>query len=357
MLSRPLSRILVLLLAAIALAGCRDSTGPDFQPLDPARTQADADAMRSAFDSPAINQFFVAAGYIDVGAAMHSAIASARHTVSTQGWITAEQQRAIANALGEMLLGHPGIAEAAVIPQELRGTTFVFDAGGLDYVPSERPGAPGNGVRYILYAVDGSFQIDPNSEVGYIDVEDLAPAGANTFGLRLTVVGGGTTWLEYVIEGSATETTGTVDVTGFVTNGTTRVEYITRVSVFQTEEDATFNIEFQYTVPARSFGVVGLMIGLGGESVGQVEIVVSSNRTQIRYLFQSGDSFTGTILVNGNLFANVTETPQGILVTGAGGNQLTEAEQEVLESLLLTAVEAVLWSFVLLTPVSWAIAF
>lgn len=353
---RTFSRSVIFAAAVATLAACNSSTGPRFNPFDPDRAQADAEAMITAFDSPTLEQFMAASGYIDVGAgAMNAAVRSARHTVAMGGRVTSEQQRALAVMLSDAVIGDPSIAAAAVVPQEVRGTTFVFDAQEQMYVSSERTGAPANGVRYVLYGLDGSWQINPADEVGYIELQDLAPAGANSFGVRLRVVSGSTTYLDYTIGGVASQSSATLDVTGFVTNGVTRVDYATHLALVHSQSGTSADVEWQFSVPSRQFSVLGAISNFGGSSIGQVELIINSNRSQVRYLFQSGETLNGSIYVNGSLFATVTETGESLVITGANGQQLTEAERDVLESLLFMGIESFFWSFVLLSPVGWAI--
>lgn len=61
---------------------------------------------------------------------------------------------------------------AAVIPAPLLGKTMEYSVGQGRYVVGERTGAPANGVRFVLYAVDPLTEdiVTPLVETGYVDL-------------------------------------------------------------------------------------------------------------------------------------------------------------------------------------------
>jgi hypothetical protein len=67
-----------------------------------------------------------------------------------------------------------GSAAEPVFPPELLGMTFEWSFGEGHYVPTERAGAPTNGIRFILYAIDplSRVPIDPLVETGHLDLTD-----------------------------------------------------------------------------------------------------------------------------------------------------------------------------------------
>src|SRR6184192_194917 len=77
-----------------------------------------------------------------------------------------------AGALREAFASQP--IAAAIFPDSARGKTFVWDTTSDRYVTSTAAGAPANGVRFLLYAVQ-PFAIVPArplSMIGYVDLTD-----------------------------------------------------------------------------------------------------------------------------------------------------------------------------------------
>ena len=66
----------------------------------------------------------------------------------------------------------------AVLPAEVLGKTFEYNSGTAQYEATERAGAPANGVRFILYAINPVTQVpvEPLTEAGYADVLDESTA-------------------------------------------------------------------------------------------------------------------------------------------------------------------------------------
>ncbi|UCC49825.1 MAG: hypothetical protein JSV41_06615, partial [Gemmatimonadota bacterium] len=94
-------------------------------------------------------------------------------------------------------------APRATIPPDLLGVTFVYDPGQSAYVPSERMGAPANGVRFILY--DNPSDLN---EIGYLDFIDGSNFGVQPWvidvSLEVFLTGVGTV-LDYTVTGTAFE--------------------------------------------------------------------------------------------------------------------------------------------------------
>jgi hypothetical protein len=53
---------------------------------------------------------------------------------------------------------------------DVAGTTFDFDFGSGAYVATGLTGAPANGVRFLLYPLDGSGNPQPGSSLGHLDL-------------------------------------------------------------------------------------------------------------------------------------------------------------------------------------------
>ena len=90
-------------------------------------------------------------------------------------------------------------ASTAAISAEVAGKTFEYN--GTGYVPTDRTGAPSNGVRFIIYAVNPVTMqpVTPLQEVGYVQLTDLS--GTTTQAARVVVVSDNITYLDYTVRG------------------------------------------------------------------------------------------------------------------------------------------------------------
>lgn len=215
-----LSRAAVIALAAAAGAACGkdDPSGPSTD-LDPTQTQA---ALEQA-----VNQYFTGnQGLMSLGT-FSSAIGQALPSVapvlidlapanpSVHDFVP--RIRASMSAVYERSGAQPGLM--AEIPPELYGTCFEYDPVS-GYVPSDCTGAPDDGVRFILY--DDISTLNP---IGYVDLVDksnldITPATVDiTFQVFLTGDPVDVEVVHYRISGSVSETGGTLNITGFLSDG------------------------------------------------------------------------------------------------------------------------------------------
>src|SRR5207237_9415094 len=105
------------------------------------------------------------------------------------------------------------------------GSTFVWDPTSNDYIASADSGAPATGQRFVLYAISQRTGLpsDPLVGIGYVDLTDRSAGDSSALGVALvgTPTGGpATTYASYTIAGPGA---GPTSLTGFVTDGTTRL--------------------------------------------------------------------------------------------------------------------------------------
>lgn len=235
------------LVLALMLAGCGDDNSV---PFNPEGTSEDLAAVSAGFDSPATESF----GFF--GAAMDGAFAApvlsrSLETVraGTSGTGMIDAARNLARSARAMT--HRGSAVAlAIIPAEYLGDTYTFNETTSEYELSDRTGAPANGVRFILYSVNpvtGQPTL-PLQEIGYADVLDESNAAADA--LRVLLVSEGTTYLNYGVSGTGNASSATVIVDGFVTNGTTQVNFDLSNTVSELS-NGTIALDYGLDVPSR----------------------------------------------------------------------------------------------------------
>jgi hypothetical protein len=321
---------------ALALAACgKDNTSPG--EFDPQGTSADMAAAQDAFVSGPTTSF--AAVGAEISAALGGAplvASAATRAMTTPSQISARYAKQMA-AL--MPTGGRGIqASMAAVPSAYLGVTFVWDENTNTYVESDLAGAPSNGVRFMLYAVDPVtlHVVEPAVEVGYVDIFDQSTASAVNF--RVKVVEGGVTYLDYAVVTSGSLSGGLVTVSGFATNGTTLANFTLKNTVSENSGQLVLSLDYDLNVPSRGVSlnwtatfanisdtetVVTLDLGISGPN-GQVRLVGTYGAT--------GGSFS--VKVNGDLFATVTISGGTQTVTGAGGQPLTAEEEATLHDIM-----------------------
>jgi hypothetical protein len=343
-MTRQSIRAALALCALTAIAcGTDRSTGPDGDVrLDAHRLTADVAATEQAMRPAVLTSFTALSAHFDLGVTMTAAMAGSRELLAARDDLTMTRSKQLALRTADLLMRAAASdvkpASPALRPGSL-GTTYVYDPGVQRYVAAPgRTGAPPNGVRFILYAVNPvTHEPIVSLEVGHADLIDEGAARPTGLGLRLIVVSEGTTYLDYrvAIDGSATA--GILAVSGFLTDGETRLVFDIAASGTAGPTGATMTVAFELGVPARAFSVAGRVEGAHSPSgdLGRVNLVVRSGQTKIE-LAVTGDDHTvnATILVNEKIFATVTGDHHNPVIRGAGGRELTAEEVEALQGIL-----------------------
>jgi hypothetical protein len=318
------------------LAACGDDNSGE--PFSAEGTSTDMNAVSASFDSPAMASLSWAAGGIDAvfGAPLVSSSVSAIKVGSHAG-LTASAQR-IARSVEGFNGGVARSVALAVIPAEVLGKTFEYNTGTDAYQVSERTGAPANGVRFIVYAVNPITQVpvEPLQEAGYADLLDQSTTSTNA--VRLQLVSEGVTYVDYGVSGSATATTGLAVVDGFVTNGTTKVDFNLKNSY---SDVANGTIGFDYSLDAPTLDVaLKYVIGITQVSTAaaladiDVRLTGPHGNVGVNGLLTEGvGELTAT--VNGNDFAVVTldDNSEVATITKPDGSALTAPEYAALAAI------------------------
>lgn len=235
---------------------------------------------------------------------------------------------------------HGLVASVPRLPFEVRGKTFVFDPALGRYVPdSMRAGAPPNGVRFVLYAVDSlSGRPVVEQEIGYAEITDEGDALANGVALRLRVVAGGLTHLDYFVRAEGGETSGALAAAGWITDGSTRLQFDVGVAVSSAAESVA--VRFAFGIPERGFAATGAMRNVGSDSggVGELGLAVQVGADLIEVNARGDRSAIDALFrVNGLLFARVLGDPASPAIRGEGGRELTSPEMQALGGIVAMA--------------------
>ena len=188
----------------------------------------------------------------------------------------------------------------------------------------------------------------PLIEVGYADIVTTASTTAAT--VRIVLVSGGVTYLDYTVGVTGSASQGTITVSGFVTNGDDRVNFD-----LDTHFDLTsgsIGVDYTLAVPTRG----GFRIDFEGESTeGGVTTSTLEARGPHGAVTISGTQTTASatfdVEVNGELFATITRSgSEPWAITGADGEPLTEAELQALAEVFAIFLQGFLFFGDLMTP-------
>ncbi len=324
----------VTLLAAVTvvLTGCGDS-GPDV-PFNPAGTSADIEAVNAAFGSSTFASFSSLSVLFDA-AYPTPLIASSAAAMDIRAHGPAGMRAAAirsAKRLAALLptAAHKSFsASSAAIPSEIAGKTYEYSGG--TYVPTDRTGAPANGVRFLLYAVDPvTFApVEPLVETGHVDITDLS--GTSTQAARVQVVSGTTPYLDYTVVANSA----TVTVIGFVTDGNHQANFNLRATL---NSAGTLTLVYGLDVPQRDVSIdLNLTASDLGAEGGTVDLIVSMSGPNGTVTMSGQFTSTGaalTVRTGGRVFATITATGGAEpVITGADGLPITDEDAAALQSI------------------------
>ena len=345
----------VTLLAALCLtlAGCGDS-GPDV-PFNPSGTSADIEAVNDAFGSSTFAEFSVLSVAFNAALSGSPLISSSVAALDVRAKnVSGMRAAAIRSAMRLASLLPAGTnknfsASSAGISAEIAGKTYEYSGGS--YIPTDRVGAPSNGVRFILYAVNPvTFQpVEPLVETGYVDITDLS--GSSTQAARVQVVSGGVTYLDYTV--TANSLTGRITVIGFVTDGTHQANLNLQTSV---TTSGTLTLSYSLQVPQRDVSI-NLSLSASGldPETGTIALNLSMSGPNGTVSMSGQFTATGgtlTVRTGGTEFATITMSGQAEpVITGADGLPLTDEDALALQGIFGLTSDAFIAFDGMLAPV------
>jgi hypothetical protein len=331
------------------LAACKDSQGPGSLS-DPAAVSAELASMDSAFAGPAFQSFAELAPLITPAAGG----ALARASVIVDG-STPELQREPAyvwgvrraNAWRQLVPQVAALSAGPIIPDPILGTSFEWDTASNAYVATSRAGAPTNGVRFYVYAINSITHqpVEPVTEVGYVDLMDESAGSTLKLHIQVKGTGGTPTYLDY----TATIVTGssrfTATVNGSLTNGLTGLndKTLTFTLTFDVTQTAvTAGASFDLNNPAVGVDVwERITVGQNGLNVTEDfrftrpgEMVRITGTVALQFT-QTGLLITGDVVVtvNGGIFARLHVSGETQQWTKWDNSPLTADELQALRDL------------------------
>jgi hypothetical protein len=353
-------RIAVLAVAALAL-GCGES-GPS-TPFDADGTSGDVGVVQGMFATESFASFSAVSGSIDHVVSGAVAGIGGVQAGAVPGGLIGGTER-LARQVARILPAEraPGLsASSAVIPPAALGKTYVYDVSAEDYVVSGDAGAPADGVRFILYAVDPLTQrpATPLNPTGHVDVVDRG--SGNTVTVEIIAVSGTTTFLDYTVTGTGSQSSASVRVFGFISNLTDRANFDLDTRVQASGGGGTVTIDYSVDVPSRQTSLdftLGATVGSSGSGQGNLSLKLqgSHGKVEINGDFDETGGTMG-LKVNGDAFATVTvDANFNSTVTGKDGQPLTDAERTAFQRVVQVVQDATDVFGALLAPVDSAVS-
>jgi hypothetical protein len=354
-----LLRSIVALTVFAGLTACDGVTAPA-PPLDEAGVVADLAAANSAAGNPAVSA--LAGLGTHIGAAL-GADGGALGVAVLPAHLLQDPTKVSKSPALQRLVVSDGTTDAS-IPAEALGRTFVYDTALARYVVSDLLGAPINGVRFVLYAVDPVTErvILPLVRTGFADITRTLSGAIATARVEAYADGAEP---EKVLDYSATiagAPTPTALVEGFAKQGgdslTFRLE--TAVSLVASR----YSLDWRSEVPTRAFVTrVTQALTVSGETITvAIDALLRSGSGAIS-MHGTVDGATGgtiTVKVNGSTFATL-ETDGTIdgdpVILGRTGEPLTPAQEAMLRRILRWFAQAFRFFGTLLSPVEHLLSF
>jgi hypothetical protein len=350
--------VMAVALVSLTLAGCGGESTPD-APFNPSGTSADLEAMNSTFASPTFASFSTFSLMFDAALGGAPIISTSAVAIDVRGGgaqgirvAAARAARRLAATLIKKETREGLSASMMAVPAAVAGKTFVYDIGTGSYVASDITGAPSNGVRFMLYAVDPVtyLPVEPLVETGHVDITDVS--AGTTQAARVQVVSGSTTYIDYTVSASSGATSGRVTVLGYVTDGVTQANINLQSTITIT---AGLTLTYSLTMPDRDVSV-SLTVSVADVSVPDSPININlSMRGPNGTVTMTGQfaetSGTLNVRINGTAFATITTSGTTTTITGASGAALSDDELVALDGVFEVQAEAFIAFDQMLAPV------
>jgi hypothetical protein len=228
-----------------------------------------------------------------------------------------------------------GAAPTAVLPANVLGKTFGYNTTTAKYQPVDQAGAPSNGVRYLLYAVDTVTRtvVSPLQQIGYLDLTDKSSASSNTIGVTAQV--NNVTVLSYDANASISGGSFSYGAKGNVIDGSNRLDFDITQNV---GGSGAIQVDYKLTAPTMNNLGVEITLNATSSTAGTSDLMVTDNADKLEIaMTTSGSTSNGTAKFNGTTVANLTA--QGNAdpsITAAGSRTLSATDMSGLKQLYKT---------------------
>jgi hypothetical protein len=231
-------------------------------------------------------------------------------------------------------------AAEPVFPPELLGVTFEWNFLEGHYVPTERAGAPTNGIRFVLYAIDPVTRVpvEPLVETGFVNLTD--EGGASNTRLGLYAESGGTALVDYFVDLVYALAGEDIDVTviaeGYISDGTDQLDFALSqgATLLGSTETIEMDMVYSLSLAGQNVSVTVEMHGefdfSGDNPIENVSVELRvQNGTEFvdfEMTLSADNSMSGFIKYNGTTVVNISGTEGDPVFTRADGSELTLEE-------------------------------
>lgn len=300
--------------------------------VDPVAMQADVDAFEAGFSAPATDAFAGIGYAIDNAILAAGGVASRSALMRMPAAMVAEGPVAPALRFRDHLREVSGDNIANAIPLSALGKTFVYDITTDEYVVSALTGAPLNGVRFLLYALEPGTGIvaEPLVQVGWVDITRTGTTNSLTGRIEVYAMGG-VKVMDYAATVTNAATAPSFSVTGFAGTGMNRVDFLLTTGV--SLATGSVSITWQTDVAARNArSRVQLAIGGGENPSITIGALLRAGVRKIEIAgtisFYNGGSLT--VKVGNKVFATLTITDVDVTITDRNGDPLSAEDEATL---------------------------
>lgn len=334
---------LLVAVCTATLIGCGDSTSPSNATLsDPSGLSSDVQSLGTPFQAPAFQSMSaISGGSAPLARTTGLLAALSPLEPASQPLAMAAKPALAVRALRPSFVTAP-TGPGSLIPATYWGHVFVWDATSSQYVDGGGSGGPATGVRFTLYALNPltGQPATPLNPIGWADLTDESTT--TQFKLGVVVADPTTTYADYVVSATTTASSLLAEATGYITDGTHRLDFANSVSATSSQVGLDYSLALNQ--PAVSAHLVATLAVGSSTSIlsatfsvtrGSETVVLSGTltATQTQSGFTASAQFVVT--VNGAQFATITGTAQSgssASFTYAGpGRDLTPAERDAVD--------------------------
>ena len=255
---RPFGRTVAALAiaATTTLAACSDSTGPTIASIDTEEAAAKVAPIAAVFDQSAFASMAGAGAFF--GTAPSASLRAAAGLTESLRSGRAGDARAVLLARSAAVQ-----VSAAVVPDNVKGGTYVYNTSSSTYVRGTAAGAPANGFRVVLYAWDALAErpASPLTRIGYVDLIDESTASSDAVRVRVVRDQGSATLADYVISHSVNASGESFGLNGSASNATHSVNFVLTGSATGAVGAERVSASFDVSVPTVGYSV-GMQMSL-----------------------------------------------------------------------------------------------
>lgn len=305
----------------------------------PAEARAGIASVHEALASPAwlgLDALATAPGPAQSAAAVRALIQAGASGAGASGATTVSAS--LVRDVASGLTSRANQPNAAIIPPAQRGTTWVFDASQQRYVvDAARTGAPANGVRYILYAVNPLDHAPlPDVEIGYADLTDEGDETPNAGSLRLRAVSHDVVFVDYRVGMVGSADAAAVGVNGTFFDGGKHLTFELQAQGGRTASAESVVLHARLAVPEDAFELT---------SAARASADLEHARQHVEHAIEigghafaivadhAGDGARASVAVDGAPFAQVDVSGSVTVIVGADGRPLPAEQRESLGQL------------------------